>query len=68
VDAPDHVTATAVNQRATGAGVSAQALTLLEVDAWVRHDRITVVEVHPEVSYRIAQAEVHAPCAPSTGP
>jgi predicted RNase H-like nuclease len=53
--APDHATATAVNQKATGAGVSAQAFALrhklLEVDAWVRHAGIRVVEVHPEVSF-----------------
>ena len=55
LQAPDHATAVAVNQQATGAGVSAQAfalrLKLLEVDAWVRHAGITVVEVHPEVSF-----------------
>lgn len=59
LEAPDHATAIAVNQHATGAGVSAQAFALrrklLEVDAWVRHARIQagvrVVEVHPEVSF-----------------
>jgi predicted RNase H-like nuclease len=51
LESPDHAIATAVNQKATGAGVSAQAFALrrklLEVDAWVRHADITVVEVHP---------------------
>jgi predicted RNase H-like nuclease len=55
LEAPDHASAIAVNQKATGAGVSAQAFALrrklLEVDAWVRQARITVVEVHPEVSF-----------------
>jgi predicted RNase H-like nuclease len=55
LEAPDHARATAVNREATGAGVSAQAfalrLKLLEVDAWVRHTGIRVVEVHPEVSF-----------------
>jgi predicted RNase H-like nuclease len=51
----DHAAAIAINQQATGAGVSAQAFALrrklLEVDAWVRHAGVTVVEVHPEVSF-----------------
>jgi predicted RNase H-like nuclease len=55
LESADHPTATAVNQKVTGAGVSAQAFALrrklLEVDAWVRHARIKVVEVHPEVSF-----------------
>jgi hypothetical protein len=55
LEAPDHVAAIAINQQATGAGVSAQAFALrrklLEVDAWVRHAGVTVVEVHPEVSF-----------------
>ena len=55
LEAADHATATAVNKKVTGAGVSAQAFALrhklLEVDAWVRHADITVVEVHPEVSF-----------------
>ena len=56
MEAPDHATAIAINQQATGgAGVSAQAFALrrklLEVDAWVRHAGLTVVEVHPEVSF-----------------
>jgi predicted RNase H-like nuclease len=53
--APDHASATAVNQEATGAGVSAQAFALrhklLEVDAWVRYTDMRVVEVHPEVTF-----------------
>jgi hypothetical protein len=52
---PDHASATAVNQKATGAGVSTQAFALrrklLEVDTWGRQAGITVVEVHPEVSF-----------------
>lgn len=53
--APDHATATAINRRLAGAGVSAQAFALrtklLQVDAWVRHAEPRVVEVHPEVSF-----------------
>lgn len=55
LQAPDHPTAIAVNQRTAGLGVSAQAFALrtklLQVDAWVRHAGTRVVEVHPEVSF-----------------
>jgi predicted RNase H-like nuclease len=55
LEAPDHAAAIAINQQATSAGVSAQAFALrhklLEVDAWVRRVGVTVVEVHPEVSF-----------------
>ena len=53
--APDHASAIAINYRLAGAGVSAQAFALrtklLQVDAWVRHADLHVVEVHPEVSF-----------------
>ncbi len=55
LQAPDHASAIAINHRLTGAGVSAQAFALrtklLQVDAWVRHADLRVVEVHPEVSF-----------------
>jgi predicted RNase H-like nuclease len=55
LQAPDHPTAIAINQRLAGAGVSAQAFALrtklLQVDAWVRHADQRVIEVHPEVSF-----------------
>lgn len=53
--APDHATAVLVNRDRAGEGVSAQAYALrtklLAVDAWVRRDDHTVIEVHPEVSF-----------------
>src|SRR5215217_8582672 len=55
LQAPDHASAIAINHRLAGAGVSAQAFALrtklLQVDAWVRHAELRVVEVHPEVSF-----------------
>jgi predicted RNase H-like nuclease len=55
LQAPDHVSAIAINHRLANAGVSAQAFALrtklLQVDTWVRHTDLRVVEVHPEVSF-----------------
>ncbi|NHA68148.1 DUF429 domain-containing protein [Phycicoccus flavus] len=53
---PDRASADAVNRPLTGQGVGAQAFALsrkvLEVDAWLRtRPTVTVLEVHPEVSF-----------------
>ena len=55
VEAPDHVTANAINQRLTGQGISIQAHALrdkiLQVDAWLPSAPCPVIEVHPETSF-----------------
>jgi predicted RNase H-like nuclease len=53
--AADHAEAVRVNRALAGEGVSAQAYGLrdriLEVDDWLAHAPVRVVEVHPEVSF-----------------
>lgn len=55
LDAPDHRTATAVNQARAGVGISIQAFSLkprlIQVQQWVRRTHYRVVEAHPEVSF-----------------
>lgn len=56
LEAATHAEATALSAATTGKGISQQAFALgpkiLEVDAWVRSTDRTVIEVHPEVSFR----------------
>jgi predicted RNase H-like nuclease len=51
----DHPSATALNRRLAGQGISRQAFGLrpkiLQVDRWARQTRYQVVEVHPEASF-----------------
>jgi len=53
--AADHAEAVRINRALAGEGVSAQAYGLrrriLEVDGWLDHAPVRVVEVHPEVSF-----------------
>src|SRR5262249_62300406 len=53
--ADDHATASAINRRLTGHGISIQAFALkpklLEVERWARAAAVRVVEVHPEVCF-----------------
>ncbi|SRR5581483_1114329 len=53
----DYAAATAVNLKLAGEGISRQAhglrAKILQVDQWVRHAPYCVVEVHPEVSFRL---------------
>src|SRR5690606_31009668 len=53
--AADHAEAVRVNRALAGEGVSVQAYGLcgriLEVDDWVAHAPVRVVEVHPQVSF-----------------
>jgi predicted RNase H-like nuclease len=53
--AADHATASAINRKLTGHGVSVQAFglrpKLLQVERWVRAAAVRVVEVHPEVCF-----------------
>jgi predicted RNase H-like nuclease len=53
--AADHATASAINRRLTGHGISIQAFALkpklLEVEQWARVTAIRVVEIHPEVCF-----------------
>jgi len=53
--AADHATASAINRRLTGHGISIQAFALkpklLEVERWARAAAVRVVEVHPEVCF-----------------
>ncbi len=55
LEAGDHLSASAINRRLTGEGISRQAFALqtkiLQVDRWVRQTRRRVVEVHPEVGF-----------------
>jgi predicted RNase H-like nuclease len=55
--AATHAEASAINYRATGKGLSQQAYALgkkiLDVDAWARTTRHTVIEVHPEVCFAV---------------
>src|ERR1022692_1664640 len=55
LEAGDYESASAMNRRVTGKGVSRQAFGLhtkiREVDRWVRQTRHRVVEVHPEASF-----------------
>lgn len=55
VEAPDHETASAINQRITGSGISIQAFGLcekiLQVDRWLPSAPCPVIEVHPEMSF-----------------
>lgn len=65
--APDRLSADAVNRVRAGQGVGAQAFALApkirEVDAWVRAvPGVTVIEVHPEVTFATMAG---APLAPS---
>jgi predicted RNase H-like nuclease len=64
--AADHATASAINRRYTGKGVSIQAFglkpKLFEVEDWARGTPVRVVEVHPEVCFaRLARAPLTAP-------
>jgi predicted RNase H-like nuclease len=59
--AADHAAASAINRELTGQGISIQAFALkaklLEVERWVRHTTVRVVEIHPEVCFaRLAGA------------
>lgn len=59
--AADHATASAINRRLTGHGISIQAYglkpKLLEVEQWARATAARVVEIHPEVCFaRLAGA------------
>jgi predicted RNase H-like nuclease len=63
--AADHATASAINRRLTGHGISIQAFALkpklLEVEQWARAAAVRVVEVHPEVCFaRLAGAPLTA--------
>jgi predicted RNase H-like nuclease len=63
--AADHVTASAINRRLTGHGISIQAFALkpklLDVEQWARATAVRVVEVHPEVCFaRLAGAPLTA--------
>lgn len=53
--APTHAEATRLAVELTGKGISQQSYALgkkiLEVDSWVRTATMTVIEVHPEVSF-----------------
>jgi predicted RNase H-like nuclease len=53
--AADHATASAINRELTGQGISIQAFglkpKLFQVERWVRHTPIRVVEIHPEVCF-----------------
>ncbi len=53
--APDHATASAINRELTGQGISIQAFglkpKLFQVEQWVRHTPVQVVEIHPEVCF-----------------
>ncbi len=56
LEAPTYAEANALARQVTGKGISRQAYgigpKILEVDAWLRTADRTVVEVHPEVSFR----------------
>jgi predicted RNase H-like nuclease len=63
--AADHATASAINRELTGQGISVQAFRLkpklFQVEQWVRHTALRVVEIHPEVCFaRIAGAPLTA--------
>jgi predicted RNase H-like nuclease len=53
--AADHATASSINRKLAGQGISIQAFglkpKLLEVERWARATAIRVVEVHPEVCF-----------------
>ena len=53
--AADHATASAINRRLTGHGISIQAFALkpklLEVEQWAQAAAVRVVEIHPEVCF-----------------
>jgi predicted RNase H-like nuclease len=55
MEAPDYVSALAINKAAATAGISRQAFglrpKLFQVERYVRATRLRVVEVHPEVSF-----------------
>ncbi len=55
VEAPDYETATVINQRITGSGISRQAFGLCEkirqVDRWLPSAPCPVIEIHPETSF-----------------
>ncbi len=55
MEAPDYVSALAINRAATEAGVSRQAFglrpKLFQVERYVRQSRLRIVEAHPEVSF-----------------
>lgn len=56
LEAPTFAEANALARRGTGKGISRQAYGLrtkiLQVDAWLRTADRTVIEVHPEVTFR----------------
>lgn len=59
--AADHATASAINRELTGQGISVQAFglkpKLFQVEQWVQHTTVRVVEIHPEVCFaRLAGA------------
>ena len=63
--AANHATASAINRRLTGHGLSIQAFALkpklLEVEQWARTAAVRVVEIHPEVCFaRLAGAPLTA--------
>jgi predicted RNase H-like nuclease len=62
VEAPDHETANAINQRITGSGISIQAFGLcekiLQVDRWLPSAPCPVLEVHPEMSFAAMAGDV----------
>jgi predicted RNase H-like nuclease len=53
--APDHPTASKINRKLAGKGISVQAfglkVKLFEVERFASHDSHVVIEVHPEVSF-----------------
>jgi predicted RNase H-like nuclease len=59
--AEDHAAASAINRELAGQGISIQAFglkpKLFQVERWVRHTPIRVVEIHPEVCFaRLARS------------
>jgi len=70
--AADHAAASAINRDLTGQGISVQAFALkpklLQVEQWVRHTAVRVVEIHPEVCFaRLAGAPLTARKSSWTG-
>ncbi|WP_236789572.1 DUF429 domain-containing protein [Amycolatopsis sp. GM8] len=61
LSAPDHRTASELNRKLAGEGISMQAFRLtpklLQVEAWARVTHHRVVEVHPEVSFATLAGE-----------
>jgi predicted RNase H-like nuclease len=63
--AADHAAASAISRELTGQGISVQAFglksKLFEVEQWVGHTPVRVVEIHPEVCFaRLAGAPLTA--------